>query len=89
MPSDSSLVDAEHPLYRMWKDRLDAELVREAAWVQRKAERERELADWYEAWHIYKARLGEVRTRVPLPRWWNLLGWLRWLMRLHAPGRHH
>ena len=79
----------EHPLYLMWKERLDAELAREAALVQRKAEKERELADWYEAWHAYKARVGEVRAPVPLPRWWNLIGWFLWFMRLHAPGRHH
>ena len=79
----------EHPLYRMWKERLDADLASEAARVQRKAERDRERAEWYEAWHAYKARLGEVRAPVPLPRWWNMIGWFRWLMRLHAPGRHH
>jgi hypothetical protein len=80
----------EHPLYRMWKERLDVEVAREAAWVERKAERERARADWYEAWRAYKARLDEIRAPERLPRWWNLLGWLRWFMvHLHPPGRHH
>jgi hypothetical protein len=73
----------------MWKDRLKAELTREAARAQHKAERQRERADWHEAWQAYKARLGEARAAERLPRWWNLIGWLLWLMRLHAPGRHH
>lgn len=77
----------DHPLYRMWRDRLDAEVARDNAQAARKAVREAERAEWYEAWRAYKARLTELRLPSPRPRWWNLWGWLRWLLRLHAPGR--
>src|SRR5688500_3157063 len=39
-----------HPLYQMWKDRLDTELVGEQARAARRAVRARELAAWHEAW---------------------------------------
>jgi hypothetical protein len=77
----------EHPLFRMWKERLDAELAREKQRTARRVAREAERAGWYEAWALYKRRHTEIRTPLVLPRWWNLLGWLRWLLRLHAPGR--
>jgi hypothetical protein len=77
----------DHPLYRMWKEQLDRELAREAARAVRIAAREQERASWYQAWESYKARLSDTGRRQPLPRWWNLIGWARWLLRLHAPGR--
>ena len=70
-----------------WRQRLDAELAAERAWVARRVAREAEQAAWDEAWHSYKARLREGRNRTPWPRWWNLTGWVMWLLRLHAPGR--
>jgi NAD-dependent DNA ligase len=76
-----------HPLYQMWKDRLDAELVREQARADRRAVRARELAAWHEAWRTYKARATAEYVALPKPRWWNLLGWARWILRLHASGR--
>jgi hypothetical protein len=79
------LVD-EHPLYRMWKVRLDQEVEREQARVARRAEREAARATWYAAWQSYKERSTEV-VRVRRPAWWNLPGWFLWLMRLHAAGR--
>ena len=79
--------EGEHPLYRMWKERLDSELAREALRAARRAQREQDHAAWYEAWHSYKARLTELRQPERLPPWWNLIGWLRWLLRLHSPGR--
>ena len=78
---------SEHPLYRMWKERLDEEHAWEAARATRRAARESELAGWYEAWHSYKDRLTEASTPTRLPRWWNLIGWIRWLLRRHAPSR--
>jgi hypothetical protein len=77
----------EHPLLRMWRDRLDAELAQEQARAARRAAREAEHAGWHEAWRSYKARLTETRETVPLPRWWDMPGWVRFLLRLHAPGR--
>ena len=71
----------------MWKQRLDAELAREATRAARRAERESDLAGWYVAWRSYKARLDEVREPERLPRWWNVIGWVLWLTRLHSPGR--
>ena len=76
-----------HPLYQMWKDRLDAELIREQERALRRVDRDRELAAWYEAWRAYKARSAEEYVPAAKPRWWNLLGWARWFLRLHAPGR--
>src|SRR5688572_29729664 len=76
-----------HPLYQMWKDRLDTELIREQARADRRAVRARELAAWHEAWRAYKARSAAEYVPLPKPRWWNLLGWARWILRLHAPGR--
>jgi hypothetical protein len=77
----------EHPLLRMWRDRLDAEVAQEQARAARLAAREAEHAGWHEAWRSYKARLTETRETVPLPRWWDMPGWVRFLLRLHAPGR--
>ena len=77
----------EHPLYHMWKERLDAELAHQAARAARRAERDSDLVGWYEAWRSYKARGDEVHQPKPLPRWWNLIGWVLWLTRLHSPGR--
>ncbi|HEY3013400.1 MAG TPA: hypothetical protein VGJ36_11670 [Gemmatimonadales bacterium] len=77
----------DHPLYRMWKDRLDADLAAGEARARRRAAREAELADWHEAWRTYKARRTELGEPVPTPRWWDVLGWIRWVLRLHAPGR--
>ncbi|HET6837604.1 MAG TPA: hypothetical protein VFH24_06140 [Gemmatimonadales bacterium] len=77
----------EHPFYLMWKERLDAELAQEAVRAQRRAERERERTEWYVAWRSYKGRLTEVRAPQRRPPWWNLIGWLLWLIRLHSPGR--
>ncbi|HEY8196284.1 MAG TPA: hypothetical protein VIG04_04865 [Gemmatimonadales bacterium] len=76
-----------HPLYQMWKDRLDTELVREQARADRRAVRARELAAWHEAWRAYKARGSAEYVPLPKPRWWNLLGWVLWILRLHSPGR--
>ena len=76
----------EHPLYRMWKTRLDEEIKRGQALAARKAEREAERASWYAAWYTYKERSGQG-SRLLKPRWWNLPGWFMWLMRLHAAGR--
>jgi hypothetical protein len=77
----------EHPLYRMWKDRLDTDLAREAERAARRAARDREMAAWYEAWREYKARARQVSDPPRKPSWWNLVGWVRWLLSLHAPGR--
>jgi hypothetical protein len=71
----------------MWKERLDAELAQQAAWAAHLAERERKQAGWHEAWRSYRGRLNALRSPAPRPRWWNLIGWIRWLFRLHAPGR--
>jgi hypothetical protein len=71
----------------MWKDRLDAELAQQASWAAHQAERERNQAGWHEAWRTYRARLNQLRSPAPRPRWWNLIGWFLWLLRLHAPGR--
>ena len=76
----------EHPLYRMWKTRLDEEVERGQALAARKAEREAERASWYAAWYTYKERSSQG-SRALRPRWWNLPGWFMWLMRLHAAGR--
>jgi len=76
-----------HPLYQMWKDHLDTELVKQQARAERRAVRARELAAWHEAWRAYKARGAAEYVPLPKPRWWNLLGWARWILRLHAPGR--
>jgi hypothetical protein len=77
----------EHPRYRMWKDRLDEETARQAALVVIRAEREKERAAWYVTWQEYKAHSSLGVTRVPGPRWWNVRGWVLWLLRLHSPGR--
>jgi hypothetical protein len=77
----------EHPQYRMWKDRLDAERQADAIRWARSAARELSRAEWQAAWASYKARIAAATVALPLPRWWNLLGWVRWLLRLHAPGR--
>lgn len=77
----------EHPLFRMWKDRLDAETVRNQARAAQRATRLAERAAWYAAWRAYKAHATEVQEAVPMPRWWDLLGWALWLLRLHSPGR--
>jgi hypothetical protein len=79
----------EDPQYRMWKNRLDSERAVERARADRKAARELERASWYQAWEAYKDRLSVVAVAVPRPRWWNLVGWVRWLLRLHAPGGAH
>jgi hypothetical protein len=76
----------EHPLYRMWKARLDQDVEREQLLAARRIERETERAAWYAAWDSYKARSSAVGRR-PRPKWWNLPGWFMWLMRLHAAGR--
>ncbi len=78
---------SEHPLFRMWRDRLDAELEQEAARTARRAVRRAEWKEWYAAWHTYKEhRTTDVRPTAR-PRWWNVPGWLLYLMRLHSPGR--
>jgi hypothetical protein len=77
----------EHPLLRMWKDRLEAEMARDRELAAQRVTREMERAAWYVAWRAYKAHATEAREHVPNPRWWDLLGWVRWLVRLHAPGR--
>jgi hypothetical protein len=79
---------SEHPQYRMWKDRLDREHAQHQARAIRRAIREAEQASWDVAWLAYKSRVSEQRKAIPLPRWWNLPGWVVWLTRLHAPGRH-
>ena len=77
----------EHPLCRMWRERLNEEVGRQQARAARRAEREAEHASWSAAWEEYKA-LGAIRViPKPLPRWWNATGWLMWLLRLHAAGR--
>jgi hypothetical protein len=76
----------EHPLYRMWKARLDQEIERDHMRAARRAEREAERATWYAAWDSYKARSSAVRLGRR-PKWWNLPGWFMWLLRLHAAGR--
>lgn len=75
------------PLYLMWKDRLESEHALERARAERRAARELTRADWHVAWLSYKARRGDTGVPIPLPRWWNIVGWVRWLMKLHAPGR--
>jgi hypothetical protein len=82
--NDRAATVIEHPLYRMWRDRLDAEVSASEARAARRAAREAERAEWYEAWHTYKARLGEIRERIPNPRWYDLAGWVRLLIRLRV-----
>lgn len=75
----------EHPMYRMWADRRRVELAAEEARAARRAAREVEKASWYEAWLIYKADQGWMPALRP--RWWNILGWVRWLAQLLPPGK--
>lgn len=71
----------EHPLYRMWADRLDLEVAAEQARALRRAAREAEHAGWYEAWNTYKAsHLHDGWKPMPRPRWWNIPGWVRFLL---------
>ena len=77
----------EHPLFRMWKDRLDEEDSRARAPAARRAEREAEEAGWYAAWVAYKGRGSRAWEPAVRPNWWNVVGWALWLLRLHAPGR--
>lgn len=77
----------EHPHYRMWKDRLDVEQETDAIRRARSVARELSRAEWHAAWASYKARIAAATVALPLPRWWNVVGWVRWLFRLHAPGR--
>ena len=77
----------EHPQYRMWKDLLDGEQQADAIRRVRSAARELSRAEWQAAWASYKARVAAATVALPFPRWWNLFGWVRWLFRLHAPGR--
>jgi hypothetical protein len=71
----------------MWKERLDIERAAEQAMADRRAGRQLVWAGWHEAWATYKARRQDPSAKLPLPRWWNIPGWIRWLMKLHAPGR--
>ena len=77
----------EHPLLRMWTDRLEVERAQEQARAARRAAREAEHANWEAAWRTYKSRVAQRLDRVTSTRWWDVLGWARWLLRLHAPGR--
>jgi hypothetical protein len=77
----------EHPLLRMWQDRLDAEAAQEQARAARRALREAERGAWHAAWEAYKRRNLEIAPELVLPRWWNVAGWALYLLRLHAPGR--
>jgi len=77
----------QHPQYRMWKDRLDGEQAAEQALAERRAARQLVRAGWHEAWVSYKARGQNSSGKIPLPRWWNIPGWIRRLTKLHAPGR--
>lgn len=79
--------NGEHPQFRMWRDRLDAEMAEQAARTARRAFRETEREQWYAAWHQYKKHHAMGSNPVVRPRWWNVPGWLLYLMRLHAPGR--
>ena len=63
----------EHPQLRMWRDRLDAELARQAAHAARRAVREAEREDWYAAWHQYKKHNTMEFDGAVRPRWWNFL----------------
>lgn len=73
---------SEHPVYRMWRDRLDADRAEAEARAARRAAREAERAEWYEAWSAYKARLTAIREAVPNPPWYDLVGWFRLLVLL-------
>jgi hypothetical protein len=77
----------EHPQYRMWKDRLDGERQADAVRRARSSARELSLAEWRAAWASYKGRAAAAAVARPVPRWWNLFGWMRWLLHLHTPGR--
>jgi hypothetical protein len=77
----------EHPQYRMWKDRLESEEALEHSRAARRALRDAARVSWQQAWVSYKARRGILGRSVPRPRWWDIVGWVRWLLRLHAPGR--
>jgi hypothetical protein len=85
-PATRSLEPQEHPQFRMWQDRLDAEIAQEAARAARRVLREVERQEWYAAWHDYKENRTVV-LRAVRPRWWNAPGWLLYRLRLHAPGR--
>jgi hypothetical protein len=76
----------EHPMFRMWRDRLHAELAQEQSRAVRQAEREAERKEWYAAWHTYKEHRATDPRRMVRPRWWNFLAWLLYLMRLRSPG---
>jgi hypothetical protein len=77
----------EHPLLRMWRDLLDAEIAQGQAQAARRAVREAERGAWYAAWSSYKAHGMENLKTTVRPRWWNVLGWALYSLRLHAPGR--
>ena len=77
----------EHPQYRMWKDRLETEREIQAIQLARRAARELSRSKWQATWVRYKAQIAAASVALPLPRWWNVFGWFRWLLRLHAPGR--
>lgn len=70
----------------MWKDRLEREAAQEHAKAARRADREAERAAWREAWEVYKVHRWTELDPTPRPAWWNLPGWVRYLLRLHAPG---
>ena len=61
---------SEHPLYRMWLERLEAEIAREKARTLRGAARELDEAAWQEAWRAYKTRALQEYIPAPRPRWW-------------------
>jgi hypothetical protein len=79
----------EHPLWRMWHDRLQQELEQQSARDARRADRVAVRVGWYVAWEQYKARVHTDERAERRPRWWNVPGWLLWLLRLHAPGGPH
>jgi hypothetical protein len=66
-----------HPLYVMWKERYDAELVAQAERGRRRAARAQEEREWGEAWESYQRRWHAGRVSPPPQGWWHCLrAWL-------------
>jgi len=69
----------EHPQYAMWKARYEAELTAQREREAMRAEREAKREGWHQAWRAYRTRAAEAFPHVPLPQWWNVPSWWRYL----------
>ena len=75
----------DHPLYTMWKERHDAELVVGVARLALKAERQQQQREWQEAWEGYQQRWAAGRVSGPREPWWPRIR--RWLAHLQVTLR--